>query len=183
MHSPRFVAFSEEYSRFIAARLEQAGWRFDRTEAASRPCGACTACCTVMAVGELRKPAHVACVHLAKASAGCSIYPTRPGSCADFLCGWKAGLGDLADRPDQSGVILAGRVVGGWLFLLATLATPLAAASQATLAFLARLQRFAPIIVVEPDDAHHLVAAPGDAELARRLATLWSQATPAELGR
>ena len=41
----------------------------------------------MMAVPELYKPARSACTHCA-IGAGCKIYPDRPQSCRDFLCGW-----------------------------------------------------------------------------------------------
>ncbi len=45
------------------------------------------------------------CSHLCES--GCSIYPTRPGLCRDYLCLWRAGIirGDDSRRPDQLGLM------------------------------------------------------------------------------
>lgn len=70
-----------------------------------RACGACTVCCTVMAVTELRKPSRRACEHVG--AAGCAIHPERPQGCRDFHCLWLRGAvagGDEA-RPDALGVM------------------------------------------------------------------------------
>jgi hypothetical protein len=71
----------------------------------SRSCGDCTACCTVLAVDELRKPMRWACDHAA--CAGCRIYDARPQSCRDFNCQWLLGeiSGDDSTRPDRVGVL------------------------------------------------------------------------------
>ena len=72
---------------------------------ASRECGACTVCCTVMAVTELRKPSRRACDHVGRA--GCRIHPDRPLGCREFNCLWLRGAvaGDEALRPDVLGVM------------------------------------------------------------------------------
>jgi hypothetical protein len=70
-----------------------------------RKCGACTLCCTAMAVPELDKPNGVPCVHLTRN--GCGIYEDRPESCRGFLCGWRRGIGrDVEHRPDRTGAVL-----------------------------------------------------------------------------
>jgi hypothetical protein len=70
-----------------------------------RSCGECTACCTVLAVDELRKPMRWACEHLVRH--GCRIYAARPQGCRDFDCHWLRGeiAGDESLRPDRLGVI------------------------------------------------------------------------------
>ena len=75
------------------------------TRAAGRACGECTACCTVLAVNELRKPMRWACEHVA--CDGCQAYDARPQSCRDFNCLWLRGAisGDEARRPDKLGVL------------------------------------------------------------------------------
>ena len=71
----------------------------------SRHCGDCTACCTVLAVDELRKPMRCACPH--QAAIGCRIYEDRPLGCRQFNCVWLRGgfPADEAWRPDRLGVI------------------------------------------------------------------------------
>jgi hypothetical protein len=83
-------------------------------------CGDCTACCTVLAVTELRKPMRIACEHICRD--GCRIYHERPAGCRQFNCLWLRGAirsrnipadssvnaelaADEALRPDHSGVI------------------------------------------------------------------------------
>ncbi len=70
-----------------------------------RTCGDCTACCTVLAVTELRKPMRWACQHVA--CGGCQVYDTRPPSCREFNCLWLRGAisGDGTHRPDKLGVL------------------------------------------------------------------------------
>lgn len=69
----------------------------------ARPCGDCTACCTVMAVPELGKSRGQACAHLC--ASGCAIYEERPASCRRFDCLWRLGFARDDDRPDRFGVI------------------------------------------------------------------------------
>ncbi|HRI10323.1 MAG TPA: hypothetical protein PKW35_21035 [Nannocystaceae bacterium] len=69
----------------------------------ARPCGECTACCTVMAVTELQKPRGQACAHIC--AGGCAIYSERPDSCRRFDCLWRLGFARDDDRPDRLGVI------------------------------------------------------------------------------
>jgi hypothetical protein len=88
--------------------------------AAGFECGDCTACCTVLAVTELRKPMRFACEHICRD--GCRIYAERPAGCRQFNCLWLRGairsqnipadssvnplLAAVEDlRPDHSGVI------------------------------------------------------------------------------
>lgn len=68
-------------------------------------CGTCTACCTVLGVGELRKDDYSRCKH--ECAGGCSIYKTRPKECRTYQCLWIASPDMLEDlRPDKLGVIL-----------------------------------------------------------------------------
>ena len=68
-----------------------------------RDCGACTVCCTVLALEALDKPAGVACSYCEK---GCTIHSTRPSACREFYCAWRM-LEIFSDawRPDLSGVL------------------------------------------------------------------------------
>jgi len=52
-----------------------------------KTCGSCTACCTVLGIPELKKPAWQECSHIAT-GIGCKIYAERPPSCRKFICGW-----------------------------------------------------------------------------------------------
>ena len=78
---------------------------FSDHPAPGRECGSCTACCAVLAIVELAKPARRACDHLCRA--GCGIYEARPASCREFHCLWLRGAldGGEALRPDALGVM------------------------------------------------------------------------------
>ena len=71
----------------------------------SRTCGACTACCTALGVTDLPvpKPDWTPCKHLC--GAGCGVYARRPGSCREYQCLWRGGVGDENERPDVLGLI------------------------------------------------------------------------------
>jgi Fe-S-cluster containining protein len=69
-----------------------------------RFCGACTLCCTVLRVDELRKLGGVACAALD--AGGCTIYARRPHICRAYRCLWLQGKLDLEDRPDRLGAVL-----------------------------------------------------------------------------
>ena len=74
--------------------------------APGKSCGSCTLCCKVPAVHEVQKPAGIYCPHCTLGR-GCRIYPDRPGSCRNFMCGWLVNphLGpDL--KPDTCHVVL-----------------------------------------------------------------------------
>jgi len=75
-----------------------------------RACGACTACCEVLQVDELRKPARQLCEHAKPAHGGsCGIWGDRerqPPLCRAWHCLWRKGMGAEEERPDQSGVML-----------------------------------------------------------------------------
>ncbi len=71
-----------------------------------RPCGGCTACCSVFGVHEIGKEPWTVCEHLVKEK-GCKIYGKRPQMCQEFFCLWQGGTGRDEDRPDKLGVIFA----------------------------------------------------------------------------
>jgi hypothetical protein len=77
------------------------------TALAGRQCGACTVCCTALQIDDpaLHKKAGVTCRHLT--AGGCGIYDSRPGTCREFLCGWRL-FAELDDdwRPDISGLLV-----------------------------------------------------------------------------
>ncbi len=68
----------------------------------SRECGTCTACCQVMIVPELNKPANQACQY---ADDGCTMYEHRPPTCKDWDCLWIKGEFRERDRPDKIGFV------------------------------------------------------------------------------
>lgn len=76
-----------------------------------RECGACTLCCTQMAVAEIGKPEWTTC-SLACAT-GCAIYRDRPSSCRAWSCAWKQGMFSEDARPDKTGVLVTVKVVDG----------------------------------------------------------------------
>jgi len=88
---------SERVSKLRAQRAVQRGLN-------TRSCGTCNACCIVLGVEEIDKPIDEACKHLA--TKGCAIYGSRPKSCRDYHCLWRAGVLDGAKRPDRLGIII-----------------------------------------------------------------------------
>jgi hypothetical protein len=71
-----------------------------------RACGDCTACCRVLEIEALGKPAGILCRH--NTGAACGIYDERPEACARWHCLWRR-IGALPDelRPDRSGVMFS----------------------------------------------------------------------------
>jgi len=69
-----------------------------------RSCGSCTACCKVLEIKALDKPAGILCRH--NTGRACGIYRERPEACVQWHCLWRriAALPD-ALRPDRSGVV------------------------------------------------------------------------------
>jgi hypothetical protein len=74
-----------------------------------RSCEGCDLCCTAVGVRELGKPPSVACEHLCGApGASCGIYETRPRSCREFYCMWRAMVGFPEDfRPADCGFVVS----------------------------------------------------------------------------
>lgn len=81
-------------------------------------CGDCHACCVLLPIAVLGKPAGRACRKLAPD--GCAIYTGRPSPCRSFQCGWLAEAWPDDLRPDRCGVMVthspcaAGLVVTAW---------------------------------------------------------------------
>ena len=73
-----------------------------------RSCGDCIACCFVLAIDELEKPALKLCSHLCESGNGCSIHKTRPGTCRAYHCTWRYGWGEKDERPDRCGLLVEG---------------------------------------------------------------------------
>lgn len=76
-----------------------------------RKCGDCKACCVLLPVRVLDKPANVPCKHLC--ASGCGIYPNWPDLCNRWECAWRSGELGPYDRPDKSGVIIWSRELDG----------------------------------------------------------------------
>jgi hypothetical protein len=78
-----------------------------------RACGECFACCHVLAIRDLDKPAGEDCKHLDRTRKGhnCSIYEQRPFDCQQYACAWllSSGFGDAWHRPDKIGVLFTSR--------------------------------------------------------------------------
>lgn len=87
------------------------------TPAAGRACGACTMCCKVLLVGELRKPPGLWCKH-ARPGTGCGIYETRPASCRDFFCEWMLNANFPAEwKPDAAKFVVSPLTADGNLLI------------------------------------------------------------------
>lgn len=73
----------------------------------TRACGGCTACCKIMPVAEIKKPALERCPHQ-RTGKGCAIYERRPGSCRHWVCAWLVAPEEMRDlaRPDRSGYVI-----------------------------------------------------------------------------
>jgi hypothetical protein len=110
-----------------AAVMERFPLHVVQEEATPRDCGGCTACCGIVGVKEIDKPAWSPCQHVAACAtpngeAGCGIYQDRPGSCKHYWCMYSGGFlkGGIEMRPDRLGVILdAGTqhelpILGAW---------------------------------------------------------------------
>ena len=68
-----------------------------------QPCNGCTACCTCVAVREMRKGFYSPCSFCD--GAGCIVYDNRPASCAAYQCVYAAGL--VVQRPDQCNILFS----------------------------------------------------------------------------
>lgn len=67
-------------------------------------CGECRACCTVLGVKALEKPAYTACIN--ECLAGCAIYQNRPDECRTYKCLYYLQPVDKRKRPDKIGFIV-----------------------------------------------------------------------------
>ena len=68
-----------------------------------RRCGECVACCTMLQIDAIDKPANVQCRHCDN---GCAIHTTKPQTCADYECAYYQGKDvPLSLRPDNCGII------------------------------------------------------------------------------
>jgi Fe-S-cluster containining protein len=78
---------------------------------ATRSCGPCSLCCTLLRVDELNKRAGHDCVHQ-RGEQGCGIYETRPQICRSYMCLWRQGGLEDDERPDLTGGIVDLETVG-----------------------------------------------------------------------
>lgn len=70
-------------------------------------CDGCTACCTLLPIEALSKPANTACEHC---DSGCTIYDNRPTTCAEFECGYiQSDNLPIDARPDHCGILFIKR--------------------------------------------------------------------------
>lgn len=73
-----------------------------------RSCSSCSECCYTLGVHEIGKSDFTRCPHDKPSKQGCcSIYKTKPASCASFSCLWLAGHLERKDRPDRIGIVFA----------------------------------------------------------------------------
>ncbi len=123
--------------------------------AASRSCGTCSLCCTVLRVDELAKPAGRDCVHQRGplGSGGCSIHATRPAICRSYRCLWLQGGLEDGERPDATGGIVDLETTGVGLRLAIREARPGAFdASPALQAIAARHRESMPVRITDTGD-------------------------------
>lgn len=128
-------------------------------------CEGCTACCTVMAVPELRKPSRRACDHVRDDR--CGAHDERPESCRAFNCLWLRGaLGASVDwRPDALGVLFDGFVAreSGAEHWIAFELWPRALASVEARAALEALAAHRPLLLAHRDGSfEHYEHSPRD---------------------
>ena len=99
------MALSNRIERFARASTRRLTGR-DRPACHGASAEPASACCTVLAIAELQKPARWACSHLA--CDHCGIYDQRPQSCRDFNCAWlkrrhRRGTNRFASRKQAGG--------------------------------------------------------------------------------
>jgi hypothetical protein len=70
-----------------------------------RECGSCSACCTLLEVTDVGKPANEWCKHC-DAGKGCTIYDDRPQMCRSFSCAWLQGHLDDEWYPERAGMVV-----------------------------------------------------------------------------
>lgn len=68
--------------------IEDCGQIEKMAAALGRKCGNCSMCCKLMAIPEMGKPAGPWCAYCDPGKKRCTIYATRPKTCADFYCQW-----------------------------------------------------------------------------------------------
>lgn len=120
--------------------------------AASRTCGTCSLCCTVLRVDELAKPAGRDCVHQ-RGPDGCAIHATRPSICRAYRCLWLQGGLEDDERPDAIGGVVDLESTGIGLRLAIREARPgIFDASPALQAIAARYRGSMPVRITDTGD-------------------------------
>lgn len=120
--------------------------------AATRSCGPCSLCCTVLRVDELAKPAGRDCVHQ-RGTQGCGIHPTRPPICRSYRCLWLQGGLEDDERPDAIGGVVDLETTGIGLRLAIREARPGAFdASPALQAIAERYRGSMPVRITDTGD-------------------------------
>ena len=76
------------------------------TQNSTRECGDCNACCIILPVTPLNKPAGVPCEHLCQSDEGCcSIYDKKPSACTTYECAWLEEFIPIEAQPTEIGVV------------------------------------------------------------------------------
>jgi len=114
----------------------------------NRACGECTACCTILAVDDLKKGNYQPCVH---ECGGCAIYDSRPSTCRTWSCGWLLGRieGDERRRPDKIGLIFNREKLAGKFMTVAIEVWPGAAKESSNAYLLRKMSQEKPIVLRE----------------------------------
>ena len=124
-------------------------------------CDGCTACCKIMKVRELDKPANVWCQHC-RIGSGCGIYVERPESCRVYECLWlktqRMGRPIPPELgPDRSRVVIGTINQGEDLVLYVSPDRPDAWQRGALARFVADMKRRGTAVMVSCNDVLHPV--------------------------
>ncbi len=74
--------------------------------ASGRMCSSCQACCSVLPIPQINKPAGQRCKD--QCAKGCRLHdtPEKPEICRQFECLWLQGWFGKKDRPDKLGLLV-----------------------------------------------------------------------------
>jgi hypothetical protein len=92
-----------------------------------RSCQGCFACCHILAIAEISKPAWHVCE--AVENSRCSLHDAGdfyPAECRGYFCAWRQKQGGLRnlESPRLTGLVVDGRQVGSFLMISAKEARP-----------------------------------------------------------
>lgn len=149
----------------------------------ARPCGGCTACCTIYEIEETGKPQGETCAHCT--GGGCGIYRDRPRICRDYSCAWRDGVAAEDARPDRCGVVFDYAQTPRAPLLIAYEVVPGALEGPRARAAIEHLLRKGAGVflvhaggTVRPNDPMLLLPEPtGDGDAATDLAEFWAALT------